>query len=91
MRGVNFVDGGAHYYDAYETADGKYVAVGAVEPQFYRMLLEGLELGDDPDFAKQGDPEAVACPEERSPPASRPRRGPNGAPCSKAATLASRR
>lgn len=54
-RGANFVDSGAHYYDAYETADGKFVAVGAVEPQFYRMLLEGLGLADDPELKVQGD------------------------------------
>ena len=43
-RGVNFLDGGAPYYDTYETSDGKYMAVGAIEPQFYAELLKGLEL-----------------------------------------------
>ncbi len=43
-RGVNFIDGGAPYYDTYETSDGKYMAVGAIEPQFYAELLKGLEL-----------------------------------------------
>ncbi|TSD94415.1 CoA transferase [Skermania sp. ID1734] len=43
-RGVNFLDGGHPYYDTYETADGKYMAVGAIEPQFYAELLKGLEL-----------------------------------------------
>jgi alpha-methylacyl-CoA racemase len=43
-RGANLLDGAAPYYDTYETADGKYVAVGAIEPQFYAALLEGLEL-----------------------------------------------
>ncbi|WP_430334064.1 CaiB/BaiF CoA transferase family protein [Rhodococcus sp. ACT016] len=43
-RGVNMLDGGAPYYDTYETADGKYMAVGAIEPQFYAELLKGLEL-----------------------------------------------
>jgi len=43
-RGVNMLDTGAPYYDTYETADGRYVAVGAIEPQFYALLLQGLEL-----------------------------------------------
>ncbi|MES2987927.1 MAG: CaiB/BaiF CoA-transferase family protein [Pseudomonadota bacterium] len=56
-RGTNRLDGGAHFYDTYETADGKYVAIGAVEPQFYAALCRGLEL--DPDLADprlQSDP-----------------------------------
>jgi alpha-methylacyl-CoA racemase len=43
-RGTNMLDTGAPYYDTYETSDGKYVAVGAIEPQFYALLLEGLGL-----------------------------------------------
>jgi alpha-methylacyl-CoA racemase len=43
-RGVNLLDGGAPFYDTYATSDGKYVAVGAIEPQFYAALLKGLEL-----------------------------------------------
>ncbi|XP_034751595.1 alpha-methylacyl-CoA racemase [Etheostoma cragini] len=43
-RGQNMLDSGAPFYDTYETADGKYMAVGAIEPQFYRQLLTGLEL-----------------------------------------------
>ena len=48
-RGTNLLDGAAHFYDAYETADGKYVSVGSIEPQFYaeligRLGLEGAEL-----------------------------------------------
>ena len=39
-RGVNLLDGGAHFYDTYETSDGKYIAVGSIEPQFYAELLE---------------------------------------------------
>ncbi|WUC04717.1 CoA transferase [Nocardia sp. NBC_00565] len=45
-RGTNALDTGAPYYDTYETADGKYIAVGAVEPQFYAQLLAGLQLSD---------------------------------------------
>jgi alpha-methylacyl-CoA racemase len=54
-RGVNLLDGGAPFYDSYETADGKYVAIGAIEPQFYAHLLEALGLGDDPAFHAQFD------------------------------------
>jgi alpha-methylacyl-CoA racemase len=43
-RGVNTLDGGAPFYDTYESADGGYVAVGAIEPQFYAALLDGLGL-----------------------------------------------
>jgi alpha-methylacyl-CoA racemase len=45
-RGVNLLDGGAPFYDTYATADGRYVAVGALEPQFYAALLVGLGLTD---------------------------------------------
>jgi alpha-methylacyl-CoA racemase len=49
-RGVNLLDGGAHFYDTYETKDGKYVSVGAIEPQFYALLLKhtGLESEELP-------------------------------------------
>ncbi len=47
-RGVNLLDGGAPFYDTYAAADGKFVAVGALEPQFYAALLKGLGLeGED--------------------------------------------
>lgn len=46
-RGVNFLDGGAHFYDTYRTADDKYIAIGAIEPQFYKLLLELCELDSD--------------------------------------------
>lgn len=53
-RASNLLDGGAHFYNVYETADGKFVSVGAIEPQFYRLLVDkaGLEpaafgAGDD--------------------------------------------
>ena len=45
-RGVNLLDTGAPYYEVYETADGRYMAVGAIEPQFYAQLIEGLGLTD---------------------------------------------
>jgi alpha-methylacyl-CoA racemase len=47
-RGVNMLDGGMPFYDVYETADGGYLSVGCLEPQFYRALLERLGLDDDP-------------------------------------------
>ena len=43
-RGTNMLDSGAPWYDCYETADGKWMAVGAIEPQFYAELLDGLGL-----------------------------------------------
>jgi alpha-methylacyl-CoA racemase len=43
-RGTNMLDGGAPYYDTYECADGRYVSVGAIEPQFYAAMLDGLGL-----------------------------------------------
>jgi alpha-methylacyl-CoA racemase len=39
-RGSNLLDGAAHFYDTYETADGKYISVGALEPEFYRLLVQ---------------------------------------------------
>ncbi|HLX49265.1 MAG TPA: CaiB/BaiF CoA-transferase family protein [Streptosporangiaceae bacterium] len=43
-RGTNLLDGGAPFYDTYETSDGGHVAVGALEPKFYGALLAGLGL-----------------------------------------------
>jgi alpha-methylacyl-CoA racemase len=43
-RGVNLLDGGAAFYDSYECADGKYVAIGALEPRFFAVLAEKLNL-----------------------------------------------
>jgi alpha-methylacyl-CoA racemase len=48
-RGVNLLDTGAPFYDVYETADGRHMAVGAIEPQFYAELLRLLDLDDPPD------------------------------------------
>jgi alpha-methylacyl-CoA racemase len=45
--GTNLLDSGAPFYDVYATADGQYVAVGALEPQFYAELLRGLGLTDE--------------------------------------------
>lgn len=46
-RGANLLDSGAPFYDVYECADGGYVAVGAIEPKFFRRLLKNLDLGDE--------------------------------------------
>ncbi|MDH5307234.1 MAG: CoA transferase [Myxococcales bacterium] len=54
-RGANLFDGGAPFYDVYETADGRFVSVGALEPRFYAELLERLGL----------DPEALPTPLDR--------------------------
>jgi alpha-methylacyl-CoA racemase len=55
-RESNLLDGGSHFYDCYECADGHYVSIGALEPEFYALLLEKLGLDDDPDFNAQYDP-----------------------------------
>jgi alpha-methylacyl-CoA racemase len=53
-RGTNLLDGGAPFYDVYETADGKYLAVGALEPRFYAELLRLTGLAGE-DLAAQAD------------------------------------
>ena len=53
-REANLLDGAAHFYDTYECADGKYVAIGAIEPQFYAELLARAEV-TDPEFQAQHD------------------------------------
>jgi alpha-methylacyl-CoA racemase len=53
--GNNMIDGGSHFYDVYETKDGKYVCVGSLEPQFYRELLEKTGLSADPACKRQFD------------------------------------
>ena len=59
-REANLLDGAAHFYDTYECADGKYVAIGAIEPQFYAELLARAEV-TDPEF--QAQHEAAQWPE----------------------------
>ena len=54
QRGSNMLDGGAHFYNTYETKDGKHVCVGAIEPQFYAELVAKAEL-DAERFAPQMD------------------------------------
>jgi alpha-methylacyl-CoA racemase len=55
QRGTNLLDTGAHFYDVYQCADGEYVSIGSIEPQFYAELLRLTGLTDDPQFAKQMD------------------------------------
>ncbi len=54
QRGTNLLDGGAHFYDTYETGDGKHICIGSIEPQFYALLIEKAEL-DPKEFAPQMD------------------------------------
>jgi alpha-methylacyl-CoA racemase len=55
QAGVNMLDGAAHFYDTYACADGKFVSIGAIEPQFYALLREKAGLADDADFDAQHD------------------------------------
>lgn len=55
-RGTNGLDGGSHFYNTYETQDGKWIAIGAMEPQFYATLIE--KIGADPQLlALQNQPD----------------------------------
>jgi len=54
-RGTNLPDSGAPFYDTYRCADGRFVAVGAMEPRFYAALLAGLGLAGDSDLPPQED------------------------------------
>jgi alpha-methylacyl-CoA racemase len=57
MVGANPIDGGSHFYCVYETADGEYMAVGAIEPKFYEALLTGVGLAADAELSsRQMDP-----------------------------------
>lgn len=57
-RGVNLLDTGAPFYDTYVCADGKFVAVGAIEPEFYALFRQALGLSDDALFHDQLNAEA---------------------------------
>ena len=54
-RGSNLLDGGAHFYDVYETRDGKFISIGSIEPRFYALLIEKAGL-DEEVFAEQNNP-----------------------------------
>jgi alpha-methylacyl-CoA racemase len=53
-RGENIFDGGAPFYGCYACADGGFVSIGSIEPQFYRLLMELCQI-DDPAFERQWD------------------------------------
>ena len=57
QRGANLLDGGAFFYGTYECSDGKFVAVGPIEPHFYAEFLARAGI-DDPDLASHYDPSA---------------------------------
>lgn len=54
-QGANMLDTGAHFYDTYETADGKYISIGSIEPQFYAELRRLAGLDGDAAFDAQHD------------------------------------
>ncbi|WP_204267335.1 CoA transferase, partial [Escherichia coli] len=56
-RRSNLLDGGAHFYDTYQCADGGWVSIGSIEPQFYALLLEKTGISD-PEFSGQMNREA---------------------------------
>lgn len=56
QREANMLDGGTHFYNTYECADGEYVSIGSIEPQFYALLLDKAGLSDS-DFAEQNNPQ----------------------------------
>jgi alpha-methylacyl-CoA racemase len=63
-RGTNLLDSGSHFYEVYETSDGKYISLGSIEPQFYAALLQ--KLGDDArHFENQFDMENWPAMKER--------------------------
>ena len=59
VPGTNLLDSGAHFYEVYRTSDGRHIAVGAIEPQFYRRLLEllGIEVDEMPQWDRERWPE----------------------------------
>ena len=89
-RAANLLDGGAPYYDLYETADGRHLAVAALEPRFYDELVDGLGIRDDGSRPRR--PLVVAGPAAPwSPRRCAAARSPSGPRCSRAATPASHR
>jgi len=55
-REAHMLDGAAHFYDTYETSDGKYISIGSIEPQFYQLLIEKAAL-DPKVFSPQMNPQ----------------------------------
>jgi alpha-methylacyl-CoA racemase len=63
-RGTNWLDSGAHYYDVYETADGRWISIGAIEAKFYANLIDALGL-DREDLPDQHDESSWPAMKER--------------------------
>ncbi len=57
-RGTNMLDTGAHFYDTYECADGEFISIGSIEPQFYAQLRSIAGLAEDRAFDAQMNPAA---------------------------------
>ncbi len=64
QHGVNLLDSGAHFYEVYETKDEKYISIGALEPQFYTLLLEKTGL-DPEEFTNQLNPQTWTSNKEK--------------------------
>jgi len=56
-RASNYLDGGAHYYGCYTCSDDKFISIGSIEPKFYALLLEKLDIKDE-EFQAQNNPTA---------------------------------
>jgi crotonobetainyl-CoA:carnitine CoA-transferase CaiB-like acyl-CoA transferase len=65
VPGTNLLDGGAPFYDSYACADGKWIAIGSIEPQVYALLRDKLGIADDPAFDAQFDKAAWPARKER--------------------------
>ena len=89
-RGSNMLDGGAHFYNTYQTKDDKYVCVGSIEPQFYAELVEKAGL-DANKFGPQMDSGQWRGFKDELRKSSKARPATSGAPSWKAATSASHR
>jgi alpha-methylacyl-CoA racemase len=64
-RGTNLLDTGSHFYDVYQCADGEYISIGSIEPQFYAELLRLSGLGEHGDLARQMDRDQWPAMKER--------------------------
>ena len=84
-RGTNLLDTGAHFYDVYECADGEYISIGSIEPQFYAAAARGARGStDDAAFARQMDSSGWPALKERVAAAvPHANRGPSGASASR--------
>ncbi len=90
-RSHNMLDGGAHFYDTYETKDGKHVAIGSIEPQFYKELMEEDRASPIRPSPPRWTATRGPLSRKSSPPSSRPGAATNGMRSCRAATSATRR